>query len=70
MKITYIICWCIIELAFIAMSVFLSIWFGSLHFLWFLAVAIIGFFDTSMLEEKSTDKPTDDKSDPFDLEEK
>lgn len=70
MKITYIICWCITNLAFIAMSVFLSIWFGNLNFLWFLTVPILSFFGLEIPETKRTKVQDDDKTDPFNMEEK
>lgn len=70
MKIAYIICWCITNLAFIAMSVFLSIWFGNLNFLWFLTVPILSFFGLEIPETKRTKVQDDDKTDPFNMEEK
>lgn len=69
MKIAYIICWCITNLAFIAMSVFLSVWFGNLNFLWFLTVPILSFFGLEISDRKSDKGPTENTSDPFDFEE-
>lgn len=66
MKITYIICWCIINLAFIAISIFLTVWFNNLNFLWFLVVPIISFIEFEIVENKKSNNPTkneDSKSD-------
>lgn len=70
MKIAYIICWCITNLAFIAMSIFLSVWFMNLNYLWFLTVPILSFFGLEITETKKEKEPDEDKTDPFNLEEK
>lgn len=68
MKIAYIICWCITNLAFIATSVFLSIWFGNLNFLWFLTVPILSFLGLEITETKRVKEPDKDETDPFNME--
>lgn len=56
MKIAYVICRSLVNIAFIAMSIFLTVWYENFHFLWFLTVPIIshlmGLSFTSKSEEK------------------
>ena len=69
MKIAYIICWCITNLAFIAMSVFLSIWSGNMNYLWFLTVPILSFLDFEIIETKCKKKADKNETVPFNTEE-